>query len=205
MSTCSWTSRTGSTICSTVRRCNCSCGSTSSNGAGRSAAGASPTSSPASIAKYRAPAAWGVHLLEHGRTVELAPLSRPLPSSVSVELSNGSSRQGPQRRTSAHAATGAEPSLSTSLSSTPRGLPARVHLAQVTQTKRESTHGIDSLLLLLLFRTHLKVCVCAQHLKPACSYELIENVQTWRRGPARNPGNYTTPVLTCARLHPQSS
>ena len=53
------TSGTGSTICSTVRRCTCSCGKTSSNGAGRPAAGAFPTSSPASIAKYRAPAAWG--------------------------------------------------------------------------------------------------------------------------------------------------
>ena len=53
-------------------------------------------------------------------------------------------------------------------------------------------------LLLLLFRTHMKVCVCAHHLKPACNYELIrtESVQTWRRGPAQNPGNYPTPVLT---------
>ena len=34
------------------------------------------------------------------------------------------------------------------------------------------------ILLLLLFQTHMKVCVCAQHLKPACSYKLIENVQT---------------------------
>ena len=38
---------------------NRSCGSTSSNGAGRPAAGASPTSSPASIVKCWAPADWG--------------------------------------------------------------------------------------------------------------------------------------------------
>ena len=56
----SGTSGTQSTISSTVRRCTRSCGSTSSNGAGRPAAGASPTSSPASIAKCWAPAAWGV-------------------------------------------------------------------------------------------------------------------------------------------------
>ena len=44
------------------------------------------------------------------------------------------------------------------------------------------------LLLLLLFRTHISVCVCAQHFNPACSFELIENVQTSRRGPAQIQG-----------------
>ena len=45
---------------------------------------------------------------------------------------------------------GAEPSLSAALGSTPRGLPARVHLAQVTQTKREGTLGIDSLIIVVV-------------------------------------------------------
>ena len=42
--------------------------------------------------------------------------------------------------------------------------------------------------LLWLFRTHMKVCVCAQHLRPACSYKQIKSVQTWRRGPAQSQG-----------------
>ena len=44
----------------------------------------------------------GGHLPELGRTVHHALLSRPLPSSVSVELSGGSSRQGPLRRLAVH-------------------------------------------------------------------------------------------------------
>ena len=41
--------------------------------------------------------------------------------------------------------------------------------------------------LLWLFRTHIKVCVCAQHLRPACSYNLLEKaVHTWRLGPAQS-------------------
>ena len=51
---------------------------------------------------------------------------------------------GPLRRSSAHAAT-----WSGSLSSTPRGLPARVHLAQVTQTERDGTLGTDSLVVVV--------------------------------------------------------
>ena len=50
------------------------------------------------------------------------PPPRPWPSSVLVR-NGATSRPGPLRRSSAHAAT----SLSASLSSTPRGLPARVH------------------------------------------------------------------------------
>ena len=37
------------------------------------------------------------------------------------------------------------------------------------------------------------VCMCTT---TACTYKQIENVQTWRRGPAQNPRNYRTPVLT---------
>ena len=68
------TSGTGSTICSTVRRCTC--GSNSSNGAGRPPAGAFPTSSPASIAKYQARAAWDVRIL---RNAAVKYISRPAP------------------------------------------------------------------------------------------------------------------------------
>ena len=56
------------------------------------------------------------------------------------------------------------------------------------------------IVLLLLFRTHMKVCVCAQHLKPACNYELIENVQTWRRGPAQKPRELPNPNPDLSRM-----
>ena len=81
------TSGTRSTSCSTVRRCNCSCGSTSSNGAGGPAAGASPTSSPGVHRKVpgtsRLGEGWGGvgerrHLPERARVVHLAP-SPPRP------------------------------------------------------------------------------------------------------------------------------
>ena len=34
----------------------------------------------------------------------------------------------------------------------------------------------------------MRVYVCAEHFNPADSYELIEIVQAWRRGPAQTQG-----------------
>ena len=88
-----------STMCATVCRRTPSCGRTSTRGVGR-AASTSPSSSSVKnsvLAALESSGPW--------RCSSLSPFPWPLPPSVSVELSGGSSRQRPLRRSSAQAAT----------------------------------------------------------------------------------------------------
>ena len=88
--------------CSTVCRRTRTCCLTPARRSGRDpAAGTSSTSNE----KYSVPAAWGVwDAPERDRVLLLVPTPRPLPSSVSAELSGAFSRQGSGRSTAAHAA-----------------------------------------------------------------------------------------------------
>ena len=70
----------------------------------------------------------GRHAPERGRVVHLAVPPRPLPSSVSVELSGAYTRQRPGRsRLLLMPPSNTQSSPSPTLGSTPRGLPDRVH------------------------------------------------------------------------------
>ena len=85
---------------STVCRRTHSCGLTPARRSGRDpAAGTSSTSRKST--QCLPPGGWDAP--ERGRLVLLVP-TRPLPSSVSVELSGAKTRRGPGRSTAAHAA-----------------------------------------------------------------------------------------------------
>ena len=147
------TTGTRSTICSTVRRKTRSCepGTADSRSGRDLAAGTSSTSKE----KYSVPAAWGWDAPERGRAVLLVPTPRPLPSSVSVELSGAYPGKGHTDGLLFESVPRTQPPLSSSLRSSQHGLPARLSHELSVNYAQTSTRNLSEpvllLLLLLLF------------------------------------------------------